>query len=168
MRGCLLHAPYWGPGLQPRLCRDWESNPPPFVSQSCTQSTDPHQPEPYFSFCSVYFQSFKWCFWLTEVFNLKQNNKKLIFLCCLFKKYVPTSRSQGLSCMLVCRNCIVLPFMLRFTSHLGLRFFVFWDLFVFFCIENQIIFSVWMFSYYLLRKLFILHKLLAFSWINTL
>ena len=26
MCGCNLHAPYWGPGLQPGMCPDWESN----------------------------------------------------------------------------------------------------------------------------------------------
>ena len=26
MCGCLSHAPYWGPGCNPGLCPDWESN----------------------------------------------------------------------------------------------------------------------------------------------
>ena len=41
---CLLHTPYYGPGLQPRMCPDWESNLQPFGSQAGTQSTEPHQP----------------------------------------------------------------------------------------------------------------------------
>ena len=42
--GCLLHAPDWGAGLQPRHVSDWESNRRPSGSQAGTQSTEPHQP----------------------------------------------------------------------------------------------------------------------------
>ena len=31
MCGCLLRAPHWGPGLQPRHVPDWESNHDPLV-----------------------------------------------------------------------------------------------------------------------------------------
>ena len=45
---CMLHLvlPYWGPGLYvTQACAlDWESNRQPFVSQTCTQSTELHQP----------------------------------------------------------------------------------------------------------------------------
>ena len=44
MRGCLLHAPYWGPSQQPRHVPYWESNWWPFGSQAGTQSTEPLQP----------------------------------------------------------------------------------------------------------------------------
>ena len=44
MYGCLLHAPYWGPGSKPRHMTDWELNWQPFSSQEGTQSTEPHQP----------------------------------------------------------------------------------------------------------------------------
>ena len=43
MRGCLLHAPYWGPGPQPRHVPWLESNFP-FGSKTHTQSTELHQP----------------------------------------------------------------------------------------------------------------------------
>ena len=39
MCGCLLRAPYWGPGLQPRHVPNWESNWQPFGSQASAQST---------------------------------------------------------------------------------------------------------------------------------
>ena len=43
--GCLSHAPYWGPGPQPRyVCPDWELNQQPFGSQASAQYTEPHQP----------------------------------------------------------------------------------------------------------------------------
>ena len=55
MCGCLSRAPNWGPGLQPRQCPEWESNPLPSGSQSSTQSTEPHQPELIdFCFKSLY------------------------------------------------------------------------------------------------------------------
>ena len=55
MCGCLSRAPNWGPGLQPRQCPEWESNPLPSGSQSGTQSTEPHQPELIdFCFKSLY------------------------------------------------------------------------------------------------------------------
>ena len=44
MCGCLSHTPYWGPGRNPDMCPDWESNWQPFGLQASTQSTDPHQP----------------------------------------------------------------------------------------------------------------------------
>ena len=44
MCGCLLHAPYWGPGRNPGMCPDWESNQRPFGLQVGAQSTEPHQP----------------------------------------------------------------------------------------------------------------------------
>ena len=50
MRGCLSHAPYWGPGSKPGMSPDWESNWQPFGSQAGTQSTEPHQPGPVASF----------------------------------------------------------------------------------------------------------------------
>ena len=33
MCGCSSCTPYWGPGLQPSMCPDWESNLQPFGSQ---------------------------------------------------------------------------------------------------------------------------------------
>ena len=44
MCGCFSRIPHWGPGLQPRMCPDWESNQRPFGSQAGTQSTEPYQP----------------------------------------------------------------------------------------------------------------------------
>ena len=49
--GCLLFAPTLGPGPQPRMCPDRESNRQHFSSQAGAQSTEPHQPEPFL--CSV-------------------------------------------------------------------------------------------------------------------
>ena len=46
MCGCFSRAPHWGPGLQPRMCPDWESNQRPFGSQASAQSTEPRQPGP--------------------------------------------------------------------------------------------------------------------------
>ena len=42
MCGCLLCAPYWGPGPQPRP--DWESNWRPFGLQAGAQPMEPRQP----------------------------------------------------------------------------------------------------------------------------
>ena len=36
----------------PGMCPDWESNQQPFGSQTSTQSTEPHQPGPFFFFFS--------------------------------------------------------------------------------------------------------------------
>ena len=47
MCGCLSHVLYQGPALQPSMCPDWESNQRPFGLQAGTQSTEPHQPEPF-------------------------------------------------------------------------------------------------------------------------
>ena len=49
MCGCLLCAPYWGPGMcpdmcNPGMCPDWELNWQPFGSQAHAQSTELHQP----------------------------------------------------------------------------------------------------------------------------
>ena len=44
MCGCLWHALSWGPGQQPGMCPDWESNRRPSCSQASAQSTEPHQP----------------------------------------------------------------------------------------------------------------------------
>ena len=44
MCGCLSCAPYWGPGLHPGLCPDWELNWRSFGLQAGIQSTEPHQP----------------------------------------------------------------------------------------------------------------------------
>ena len=44
MYGCLLYTPYWGPGRNPGMCLDWESNPLLLGSQANTQSTEPQQP----------------------------------------------------------------------------------------------------------------------------
>ena len=44
MCGCLLCNPYWGPGLQPSMCPDWESNWQSFGSQAGAQFPEPHQP----------------------------------------------------------------------------------------------------------------------------
>ena len=38
MCGSLLHAPYWGPGPQPKPASDWEIEPEPFGSQASTQA----------------------------------------------------------------------------------------------------------------------------------
>ena len=37
MCGCLSHVPYWGPGYNPGVCPDWESNRQLFDSQASTQ-----------------------------------------------------------------------------------------------------------------------------------
>ena len=50
MCGCLLHSPNWGPGPNPGMCPDWESNRRPFASQAGTQSTEPHQPMAFMLF----------------------------------------------------------------------------------------------------------------------
>ena len=44
MCGCLLCTPYWGPGLCPGMCLDWELNLRPFGLQAGSQFTEPHQP----------------------------------------------------------------------------------------------------------------------------
>ena len=44
MCGCLSHAPYCGPGLQPRHMYWLGSNRRTFGLQAGTQSTEPHQP----------------------------------------------------------------------------------------------------------------------------
>ena len=36
------------------MCPDWELNQRPFVSQAGAQSTEPHQPEPQFSFLKAF------------------------------------------------------------------------------------------------------------------
>ena len=43
MCGCLSHAPYWGPGPEPKHV-DWELNHWPFGLQAVIQSIEPHQP----------------------------------------------------------------------------------------------------------------------------
>ena len=40
---CLSHAPNWGPGPNPGMCPDWESNLRPFTLQDETQPTELHQ-----------------------------------------------------------------------------------------------------------------------------
>lgn len=86
------------------------------------------------SFCRIYVfqyfnsvrcQSLKWCFLINRGSQFKTEGQKItIFLCCRFKKYVPTPRSQRFSPMLLYRSCIVLLFTFRFTSHLDLIFCV--------------------------------------------
>ena len=44
MISCLLHAPYWGPGLQPSHVPWAGIKPATFCSQAHAQSTEPHQP----------------------------------------------------------------------------------------------------------------------------
>ena len=44
MCGCLLHAPCWGPGPQPRNVPWLGIEPEPFGSQACAQPTELHQP----------------------------------------------------------------------------------------------------------------------------
>ena len=50
MCGCLSHDPYWGPGPQPGMCPDWESNQRPSGLQASTQSTAPQQPGHIYTF----------------------------------------------------------------------------------------------------------------------
>lgn len=47
-----------------------------------------------------------------------------MFLGGLLKKYIPTSRSQGLFCILLYRSSIAVPFIFIFTGHLNLNYFV--------------------------------------------
>ena len=45
MCGCLSHAPYWGPGLQPRHVPCLGIKPATlYLAQAHTQFTEPHQP----------------------------------------------------------------------------------------------------------------------------
>ena len=50
MCGCLLRAPYWGPGLQPRHVPSLGIKLETFQFVGSTQFTEPHQPglAPYF------------------------------------------------------------------------------------------------------------------------
>ena len=50
MCGCLSHAPYWGPGRQPRHV-PWLGIEP--VTLWFTQSTEPHQPGPQVNLISI-------------------------------------------------------------------------------------------------------------------
>ena len=50
MCGCLWSTPYWGPGPQPNMCSDWESNWRPFGLQACAQSSELHQPRWTYSY----------------------------------------------------------------------------------------------------------------------
>ena len=58
--GCLWCAPYWGPGLQPRLCPDWELNGQPFGLQATTQYTELHQPGLLVAFYTSYIENTGW------------------------------------------------------------------------------------------------------------
>ena len=58
--GCLQCAPYWGPGLQPRLCPDWELNGQPFGLQATTQYTELHQPGLLVAFYTSYIENTGW------------------------------------------------------------------------------------------------------------
>ena len=54
MCGCLSCAHYWGPGLQPRHVPWLGINLQCFDSQAHTQSTELHQPGPFFFFKNSY------------------------------------------------------------------------------------------------------------------
>ena len=50
------HVPlYWGPGSHPGMCPDWDLNWQPFGLQAHAQSTELHQPGPFFYFVKILF-----------------------------------------------------------------------------------------------------------------